>query len=248
MSWLRQNASLNTATRCSPHFSSLGKNALPSMGFTLHLLPANEAGRFLSLLAANRTWETPIWQRYFGLDPVQMEGLRDVVREILDGRSMTRAELTADIVKRPGYSDSRLELESGWGTLFKPLAWQGDIVFGPNKKLYVPDEFSGAVRTYDTVTQTFSPFIPAGSMTTAIDRLEARKLVQRRSHPEDRRARLVDLTPSGRKLIECAFAAHAKSMNSLGCALTADERMELMRLLKKFGRAAEAGLGGDCSA
>jgi hypothetical protein len=61
-----------------------------------------------------------------------MQKLRDVVREILDGRSLTRAQLTAEIIKRPGYRDSRLELESGWGTLFKPLAWQGDICFGPN--------------------------------------------------------------------------------------------------------------------
>jgi len=83
--------------------------------------------------------------------------------------------------------------------------------------------------------------LTSGSMTTAIDRLEARKLVQRRTDPEDRRARLVDLTPSGRKLIECAFAAHSASMNTLGSALTARERAELIRLLKKLGgRAADA--------
>lgn len=84
--------------------------------------------------------------------------------------------------------------------------------------------------------------LTSGSMTTAVDRLAVRKLVERRTDPEDRRARLVDLTPSGRKLIECAFAAHATSMNALGSTLTARERTEAVRLLKKLGRAAETFL------
>lgn len=82
--------------------------------------------------------------------------------------------------------------------------------------------------------------LTSGSMTSAIDRLERQKLVERRPHPEDRRARLVGLTASGRKLIECAFAAHAASMNALGSALTPGERADAVRLLKKLGRAAEA--------
>ena len=81
--------------------------------------------------------------------------------------------------------------------------------------------------------------LTSGSMTTAIDRLEGRKLVERRTDPEDRRARLVELTPSGRKLIDCAFSAHAASMNALGDVLNARERAEAVRLLKKLGRAAQ---------
>jgi hypothetical protein len=107
------------------------------------------------LLAAGRSWEKPIWERFFGLSPKQMEEMRDVVREILDGRSLTRAEVTAEIVKRPAYRKSRLELESGWGTLFKPLAWQGDIVFGPN---------SGSRPTFarpEQVSRLWQPVPPA---------------------------------------------------------------------------------------
>jgi hypothetical protein len=105
-----------------------------AMRGTLHLLPADEAGRYLSLIAAGRSWESPAWLRYFGMTAAQMEDLRNVVREILDGRALTRAEVTAEIVRRPGYEESRAHLESGWGTLFKPLAWQGDIVFGPTDR------------------------------------------------------------------------------------------------------------------
>src|SRR3954471_7058044 len=64
---------------------------------TLHLLPADEAGRYLSLLAAGRSWESPAWQRYFGLSAAQIEGLRDVVKEILDGKVLTREEVNAQI-------------------------------------------------------------------------------------------------------------------------------------------------------
>jgi len=82
--------------------------------------------------------------------------------------------------------------------------------------------------------------LTSGSITTAIDRLEARKLVQRTAHPEDRRARLVELTAKGRRLIECAFTRHALDMEETVVVLTDAERLELIRLLKKLGMFAEA--------
>ena len=99
----------------------------------LHLLPADEAGAYLSLHAAGRSWESPAWQRYFEITAAQIEGLRDVVKDILDGKVLTREEVNAQIVKRRGYEHLADHLKSGWGTLFKPLAYQGDIVFGPNR-------------------------------------------------------------------------------------------------------------------
>ena len=81
--------------------------------------------------------------------------------------------------------------------------------------------------------------LTSGSMTLAIDRLEARNLVERRQNSEDRRARIVHLTEHGRKLIACAFAAHAVSMNRLGAKLSAAERAQAIRLLKKLGRATD---------
>jgi MarR family 2-MHQ and catechol resistance regulon transcriptional repressor len=77
--------------------------------------------------------------------------------------------------------------------------------------------------------------LTSGSITTAIDRLESRKLVQRMAHPEDRRARLVELTDDGKRLIECAFRQHALDMEEIMAVLTTSERLELIRLLKKVG-------------
>src|SRR5579864_5657109 len=48
--------------------------------------------------------------------------------------------------------------------------------------------------------------LTSGSMTAAVDRLGRRGLVERRNDPNDRRARVVHLTPEGRKLIRALFA------------------------------------------
>ena len=48
-----------------------------------------------------------------------------------------------------------------------------------------------------------------GNMTDLVDKLEARGLVQRTRQKHDRRAVQVDLTASGRALIEPLFARHA---------------------------------------
>jgi DNA-binding MarR family transcriptional regulator len=45
------------------------------------------------------------------------------------------------------------------------------------------------------------------SVTNAVDRLEAARLVRRLPHPTDRRATLVELAPAGRGLAEKATAA-----------------------------------------
>src|SRR6266852_1806176 len=48
--------------------------------------------------------------------------------------------------------------------------------------------------------------LTSGSITVAVDRLEAKKLVERRTHGTDRRARIVHLTKEGRKVITRAYA------------------------------------------
>jgi hypothetical protein len=104
-----------------------------AMRGTLHLLQPEQAGAFLSLMSSGRTWERPSWQRYFGMSSQQMEVLRHAVREALDDAVLTRDELVAAVVGRPGLRHAGKQLRSGWGTLLKPLAWQGDLCFGPNR-------------------------------------------------------------------------------------------------------------------
>jgi len=82
--------------------------------------------------------------------------------------------------------------------------------------------------------------LSSGSITTAIDRLEARKLVQRSTDPADLRSRIVQLTAAGRKLIEPAFDKHCHDMEETMSILRPREREELTRLLRKLGLWAEA--------
>ena len=104
-----------------------------AMRGTLHLLTPEDAGTFLSLIAAGRNWERPSWERYFGVTPKQIETLRGVVREALDGKILTREELITAVTARRGFGHVGDALRSGWGTLLKPLAWQGDLCFGSSQ-------------------------------------------------------------------------------------------------------------------
>jgi hypothetical protein len=104
-----------------------------AMRGTLHLLTPEEAGAFLSLIAAGRTWELPSWQRYFGMTPKHWDVFRPVVREALDGTVLTREDLITAVTRRRRLAHIGDALRSGWGTLFKPLAWQGDLCLGPSR-------------------------------------------------------------------------------------------------------------------
>jgi hypothetical protein len=104
-----------------------------AMRGALHLLKAEEAGTFLSLMASGRSWERPSWQRYFGMTRKEWNILRPTVRAALEDGPRTRDELVSAVVARRGLRHVGEELRSGWGTLLKPLAWQGDLCFGPSQ-------------------------------------------------------------------------------------------------------------------
>jgi MarR family transcriptional regulator, 2-MHQ and catechol-resistance regulon repressor len=78
--------------------------------------------------------------------------------------------------------------------------------------------------------------LTTGSITTAVDRMEAKWLVVRKNHPEDRRVRLVELTAKGRRLIEKAYAQHTIDMEEAASVLSREERAVLLELLKRLGK------------
>ena len=78
--------------------------------------------------------------------------------------------------------------------------------------------------------------LTSGSISVAMDRLEAKGLVERRNDPADRRSHVVYLTREGRKLITCAFTAHAAAMEEAATALSLKERAQAIALLKKLGK------------
>jgi MarR family transcriptional regulator, 2-MHQ and catechol-resistance regulon repressor len=78
--------------------------------------------------------------------------------------------------------------------------------------------------------------LTTGSITTAVDRMEAKWLVLRKNHPEDRRIWIVELTPKGRHLIEKAYLQHEIDMEKAMKVLSRAERAVLLELLKRLGR------------
>jgi MarR family 2-MHQ and catechol resistance regulon transcriptional repressor len=83
----------------------------------------------------------------------------------------------------------------------------------------------------------------AGNMTDVVDKLEARELVRRTRSARDRRIALVELTPSGRALIEALFPRHATDIAAAMSGLSREELDALGGLLRKLGLAAAAEEG-----
>ena len=82
--------------------------------------------------------------------------------------------------------------------------------------------------------------LTSGSMTVAANRLAEKGLIQRIQDPSDGRCFYLHLTKSGRRMITAAFKKHTQNLENLAGVLSADERTELVRLLKKIGRHAQA--------
>ncbi len=94
---------------------------------------------------------------------------------------------------------------------------------------------------------TIGPIVdlPPGSISIAVDRLVAKGLVSRIESAEDRRVRIVDLTPRGKDLIVSAFRKHSGQMKKVFSDLSPEELRGLEVKLKKVGKRAAALMEND---
>ena len=84
--------------------------------------------------------------------------------------------------------------------------------------------------------------LASGSMTAAVDRLEKKGLIIRKTTTADRRARLLELTPEGRLAIEGAFKEHSQDLERVMSVLDTDEKEQMYVHLKKLGQFAAEDL------
>jgi MarR family 2-MHQ and catechol resistance regulon transcriptional repressor len=77
--------------------------------------------------------------------------------------------------------------------------------------------------------------LASGSMTAAVDRLEKKGLIKRGPAPRDRRAKVLELTPDGKRVVETAFSRHATELESAMVVLKPSEKRQLYGLLKMLG-------------
>jgi MarR family transcriptional regulator, 2-MHQ and catechol-resistance regulon repressor len=86
-----------------------------------------------------------------------------------------------------------------------------------------------------------------GSMTAAVDRLEKKGLILRTPSREDRRAKVLKLSPKGRAVVEAAFRCHAADLETVMAVLDQREKQQLHDLLKRVGLFAATAAGARSS-
>ncbi len=87
-----------------------------------------------------------------------------------------------------------------------------------------------------SISELQDKVLPAsGSMTAAIDRLQERGLVVRKSASKDRRARIVELTREKKLVAATLFEKHPRDLEALLWVLSAKEKKQMYESLKKLG-------------
>src|SRR5262249_48607335 len=77
------------------------------------------------------------------------------------------------------------------------------------------------------------------NVTALVDALEDERLVQRKAHPTDRRATLIELTSAGSDLVHSLFNQHQEKIADLFRVLSETDRKALIRLLGRLQTALE---------
>jgi hypothetical protein len=105
-----------------------------AMRGTLYLIAASDVPLYV---AARSLYETRNWIGYFnyyGITQAQYATFLAATPHVLGKQPMTRDQFAAAIAKHTGVPELHsLVLTKGWGTPLKPLAWRGDLCFGPNQ-------------------------------------------------------------------------------------------------------------------
>jgi DNA-binding MarR family transcriptional regulator len=78
--------------------------------------------------------------------------------------------------------------------------------------------------------------VTSGTMTNRVDRLTARRLVERLPDPNDRRGVLVQLTDAGRDAVDAAMADLLEHEHSLLGSLSAAEQQRIAKVLRELVR------------
>ena len=104
-----------------------------AMRGTLHLLPADELPLWVGALGVLKPrYHAASWQRYFGLSREEAEAMLAAIAQALDDRTLTRKELADEVGRRLGSEELGGKLRDGFGSLLKPSAFRGDLLFAPS--------------------------------------------------------------------------------------------------------------------
>lgn len=81
--------------------------------------------------------------------------------------------------------------------------------------------------------------LASGSITYVVDKLEGKKLLERKACPKDRRVTHAVITEKGKELMAEIFPRHEKAVDEIFRGLDSEEKVTMITLLKKLGFYAE---------
>jgi DNA-binding MarR family transcriptional regulator len=140
---------------------------------------------------------------------------------------MDTTESTAiDIDQQPGYAIRRLH-QISVGVFLQEV---GELGVTPVQ--YAALQVVGNQPGIDQRTLARSIALDTSTTGGVIDRLEARGWLERRLSPQDRRARLLVLTPAGEQGLADTLPAMLRAQEQILAPLTERQRAEFMRLLQ----------------
>jgi len=127
------------------------------------------------------------------------------------------------IVSRVGHADRYIERAS-----VDTLATLG-LTHGELKVLL---RLSRGKRSHGKMAKDL--LVSTGTMTNRLDKLEAAGIVARHPDPDDRRGVIVELTESGRKVLDSYVTIQGRRERQLLSEMSPEDRRELTRLLRKL--------------
>jgi Winged helix DNA-binding domain len=103
-----------------------------AMRWTLHLFSAVDFPLYAGAFRAFGHFRREKWLKSVGITADDMNALLEDFRVTLTGDGLTREQLADAVAQHTGRPYLREKLLGGWGTLLKPGAYQGHLVFGPS--------------------------------------------------------------------------------------------------------------------
>jgi DNA-binding MarR family transcriptional regulator len=107
---------------------------------------------------------------------------------------------------------------------------------------------ASVIRAFQPVTPTgLSSFlgVPPTTLSSRLARLEERRLVRRRSNPEDGRSSLLEVTALGRRRVEALFPAFGSALQAIGEQLGEPGLVEVKDALARLEDALRGALAAD---
>lgn len=96
-----------------------------------HLMAADSAGVHLAVRTASRQWALRSWQEHYDLRPDDWPALLAAARTALADGPLDREAFAAAVTAVPRFAHLGPALLHPSMTLLKPIAWHGELCFGP---------------------------------------------------------------------------------------------------------------------